>query len=287
MVKRKWIRGFAALLCLLLLLPLASLAESAESRVTDDAGLFTEAEIAQMEEQIAAFRNKYQMDCAVLTTRSVSANRDYDKMEQTVAYADKYYEDHGYGMGEDRAGILYMIDMKNRVSYVSTAGVMIDYITDKRKEELLSSADDSLAKGRYGRAALALLKTLASIVSRGLTEGRFRYDDVTGERLTGLYNRLTTGELILAGGVGIGAAAILLLTVIARYKLKRTTYRFNKATQSSVSLSRDEKIFLNSRVTRTRISSGGGGRMGGGGGGGSGVHISSGGMSHGGGGHHF
>ena len=265
------------------LLPAASLAAGP---VTDECGLFTEQQIAEMEQEIGEIRETYGMDCAVLTTRKVPPNRDDSSEDQTQAFADRYYEENGYGLGEDRAGILYVIDMNNRVSYVSTAGVMIDYIDDDRREELLGSADEELYRGRYGNAALALIRNLKDILSRGIREGHFRYDDVTGERLPGVYNKLTTGEIIFSAAAGLGAAAVMLLTVMARYRLSFGTYKFNKATQSSVKLTKDEKTFLRSSVTRARISSGGGGRSGGGGGG-SGVHISSGGMSHGGGGHHF
>ncbi len=280
------VKKLCALMALLLVL-LTSVS-LAEGRVTDECGLFSAGQIAKMEQEIEEIRETYQMDCAVLTTRDIPLNSSEDTEDQTRAYADKYYEDHGYGLGEDRAGILYVIDMRNRVSYVSTAGTMIDYIDDNRQEELLSSADEDLYRGRYGNAALALLAKLRDILGRGIEEGHFRYDEATGERLTGIYNKQTGSEMILAAVAAGGVALAVFLLITGRYGLALGTYKFNKATQSSVALTKDEKIFLRSRVSRTRISSGGGGRGGGGGsGGGSGVHFSGGGMSHGGGGHHF
>ena len=178
-----------------LLLVLLTSVSLAEGRVTDECGLFSAGQITKMEQEIEEIRETYQMDCAVLTTRDIPLNSSEDTEDQTRAYADKYYEDHGYGLGEDRAGILYVIDMRNRVSYVSTAGTMIDYIDDNRQEELLSSADEDLYRGRYGNAALALLAKLRDILGRGIEEGHFRYDEATGERLTGIYNKLTGSEM--------------------------------------------------------------------------------------------
>ena len=265
------------------------LAEQAETRIWDECGLFSEEEKSAINTAIQAIRKDYDMDCGVLTTRSVPNNRSDTSEEQTVKYADAWYENSGMGLGEDRAGILYVLDMNNRVSYVSTAGVMIDYIGEGREEELLSSADEGLGRRKYGQAALSLLKKLHSILSRGIQEGHFRFDDVTGQRLTGLYNKLTGTEIAVAGGGGLLTAGLMLLGVNVRYKLKIRTYRFDKATQSKVVYTTNETTFLRERVSRTRISGGGGGggRIGGGRSGGSGVHISSGGMSHGGGGHHF
>ena len=272
------------LLCILLLLPAAAFASG---RVIDECGLFSDDETARMEELIEQIRQKYQMDALVLTTEKVPYNRTSDSEEQTMDYADEYFDRNGYGLGEDRAGLLYLIDMHNRVSYVSTSGVMIDYISDSRREEMLDAADEYLYRGRYSQAAVALLEKLQGILSRGIEEGHFRYDDVTGERLTGLYNRLTGNETVLAAAAGLGAAVLMYGIVATKYGLKRETYRFNRQTQSDVNYTRDERIFLRQHVTRTHISSGGGGGSRSGGGSGSGVHISSGGGVHGGGGHHF
>lgn len=274
------------ILCALCGLLLCS-AAMAETRVIDLCGIFTEKEIAQMEEKIAAIREKFGMDCAVVTSDLVPENLRYETEEETQAYADAWYEDHDYGEGDDQAGLIYLIDMKNRLPYIGTAGVMIDYISDRRLKDLMKTADPYLQKGQFGASALAVLDKLSGILAKGIEEGHFRYDSETGKRLTGLYNKLTTGEIVLSSVAGVITMLALGFGIWARYNLKRSTYHFNKETQSSVSLSRDEKIFLRQHVTRTHISSGGS-RGGGHGGGGSGVHISSGGMSHGGGGgHHF
>ena len=262
--------------------------EKREARVFDDAGLFSDAEEAALQERIASIREKWQIDPVIVTSYAVPDNRSSSSEEKTMAWADDYYDQGGFGLGEDKAGFLYLIDMNNRVSYISTGGVMIDYVSDRRKERLLSNADEFLGEGEYGKAAMAVLQSAEKMMQDGIEEGHFRYDEVTGKRLTGLYNRLTRGEIILAAVCGLGAAGLLGGVVGARYGLAIETYKFNKLTQSKVKLTRNDKTFLRQTVTRTRIpQNSGGGRGGGHGGGGSGVHISSGGVSHGGGGHHF
>ena len=51
-----------------------------------------------------------------------------------------FYDNGGYGMGEDFSGMLILLDMNNRVMWLSTGGVMIDYITDAREESILDRA---------------------------------------------------------------------------------------------------------------------------------------------------
>ncbi len=279
-------RIMGAVLCVLLLLPALALAGAP---VVDQCELFTADEINEMEELIAQIRVDYQMDAVVLTSSTVPKNASYESLANSQDYADEYFDQNGYGLGEDQAGILYLIDMKNRVSLLSTRGVMIDYITDKRREAILDAAGTHLAAGHYGAAAIAVLRKVQDFLRQGIEDGSFRYDLLTGERLTGLYNSLTRGEMILGGVAGLAAALILYFSVAAKYQLRRSTYRFSKDTQSERTLTKDEQTFLRQTVHRVPISSGGGrgGRGGGGRSGGSGVHISSGGGVHGGGGRHF
>lgn len=274
------------LLALLLLLPVIALGENAH--VIDQCHLFTDKEIIQMNEMIDEIIRTYQMDVAVLTADDVPANRSSYSEEASQDYADLYYENHGYGMGNNASGILYLLDMSNRVSLVSTGGDMIDYISDDRLEQLLSAADDSLSVGAYGRATLALLRELKQILQHGIEEGHFRYDAVTGERISGIYNKLTRNELLIALAAGVIVALILSSTVKGRYNMKGKTYKYDLESLSDMELTQNQQQFLRETVHRTRISENngtGGSRSGGGSG--SAVHHSSSGGTHGGGGHHF
>ena len=254
--------------------------------VVDDAGLYTDSEKAEMERLITAMRGTYQMDVGVLTTNDVPSSYGNDSV--SVDYADRYYEDHGYGMGEDRAGVLFVLDMNNRFNYLSTAGTMADYLNDHRIEEILSSADDALRIGAYGSAMLSQLSMLETFLRSGIEEGSFRYDAVTGERLTGIYNKLTKAELLMALAVGAVIALLLFKTVSATYSLRGGTYRYDPSGRK-LDLKVNDSRFIREDVTRVRMPppSAGGHSGGHSSGMGSSMHTSSGGMSHGGGGHHF
>ncbi|MGN0777693.1 MAG: TPM domain-containing protein [Aristaeellaceae bacterium] len=271
MVKR--IKHLLCLTAVLLLLPCLALAGA---MVVDDADLFTAAEIQQMEEMITRIQDTYQMDVVVLTSREPGYNDSQD-------FADLYYERGGYGLGQDKAGLLYLIDMNNRVPCISTSGVMIDYITDSRLEDLFDCSYDQLASGQYGQSAIALLNQLEKFLRAGRQEGSFRYDAQTGERLSGLYNALTPWEALGALLAGLGVAAVMYGTVCASYSLKGGTYRYDLAENTSCQLTVDEDTFLRQNVVRTRNApppQGGGGSPGGSG---SAVHHSSSGGVHGGG----
>lgn len=279
------VRKLIPALLLLLLLPVMALADT---QVIDDAGLFNASEIARMNAIISDIEEKHQVDVVVLTTRSVPD--DYsESMWRVRDYADDCYDNGGYGMGEDNSGMLILLDMNNRVMWLSTGGVMIDYITDSREEDILDRAYAYLSYGDYGDAMIAALNRVEAFMEKGREEGTFRYDEVTGERIGGIYNALTTGEIGFAAIAGGAVALVIFLSVSGSYNLRGSTYSYDRNANSSVVLTADDEVFVRQFSTRTPRNTGSHGPRSGGGGrsGGSGVHRSSGGFSHGGGGRRF
>ena len=278
------VKKLLPILIVLLMLPVIVLAQS---QVIDNANLFSATEESRMVEIIEQIETEHQVDMVVLTTYDVP--KDYsESMWRVRDYADDYYDNGGYGMGPDFSGMLILLDMNNRVIWLSTGGVMIDYITDAREEDIIDRAYNSLTYGRYGDAMIAALSRVEYYMNKGRQEGSFRYDEVTGQRLSGYYNTLTTAEFGIAALAGGGAALVIFLTVNGNYSLQGSTYTYDRSANTSVVLTKDEETFVRQftrrtpRHTATQHSGGGGGRSGG-----SGVHRSSGGRSHGGGGRRF
>ena len=269
---------------LVLLMPLLALADM---QVIDNANLFTTTDVSRMNDVIARIEREHQVDMVVLTTNDVPT--DYsESMWRVRDYADDFYDNGGYGMGEDFSGMLILLDMNNRVMWLSTGGVMIDYITDAREESILDRAYTYLSYGDYGDAMVAALDRVEYYMNKGRQEGSFRYDEVTGQRLSGYYNTLTSGELGVAALAGGGVALAIFLSISGSYSLKGSTYSYDRSANSSLVLTRDDEVFVRPFTRRTPRNTGSHGSSGGGGrSGGSGVHRSSGGRSHGGGGRRF
>ena len=269
---------------LLLMLPLIALADV---QVVDDAHLFTENEITRMNEIIAQVEKEHQIDLAVLSTYAVPD--DYsESMYRVRNYADDYYDKGGFGMGEDFSGMLILMDMNNRVMWLSTGGVMIEYINDDREEVILDDAYAYLSKGKYGEAIIAALNRTSRYLDKGRAEGTFLYDEVTGKRLSGIHNALTDGEIGIAAVAGAGVALVYWMSINGSYNLTGSTYSYNKSANASVKLTKDDEVFVRQFVRKSlRSTSSSGGSSGGSRSGGSGVHHSSSGRSHGGGGRRF
>ena len=219
------------------MLPVIALADV---QVIDDANLFNANEVTQMIDTIARIERNHQVDIVVLTTNDVPT--DYsEEMWRVRNYADDYYDNGNYGMGPDNSGMLILLDMNNRVMWLSTGGVMIEYINDSREEAILDDAYAYLSYGSYGSAINAALDRVERYMNKGREEGTFLYDEVTGERLSGIYNALTSGEMGVAGLAGGGLALVIYMSVSGSYNLKGSTYSYDRNANTSVRLTKDDE----------------------------------------------
>ena len=275
-LKKRWA---AALLLVLVALHAAALAAGA--RVYDMADLFSAQEEKELEEAIARFQEETGMDFVIVTS-----DEPVEDGEQHRA-ADEFYIRGDFGLDAEGSGALYYIDMYNRYHYLYTRGEMIDYLTGARIDAAIDGGKSLLAQGDYVGAALEMMERVRGYLESGIPEGQYRYDILTGERLTARHKALTAMEMLVCAVVGLAAGAALVIVVRRRYQLKGSTYSYSFRENCEVEITGRTDDYLRTTTTQARKpdpprSSGGGGH-----GGGSGVHSSGGGGHHGGGGGHF
>lgn len=278
MKKQRWIGALAALM--LAALP-AVCASASEARVYDGADLLSASEERALEEEIALFQQETGMDFVFLTT-----DEPLEDGSQR-SEADRFYISGGFGLDDEDSGVLYYIDMYNSYQYLYTRGAMIDYMTQARIDDVIDECRGLLGREAYLDAVETALDRVRGYISSGVPEGQYRYDAITGQRLTSRHKALTLTELllcaVLAAGVGVAFAAV----VTRRYRLKGSTYSYDFRGNCDLEITQRVDDYLRTTVTRARKpdpprSSGGGH-----GGNGSGVHSSVGGGHHGGGGGRF
>ena len=271
-------RIFALLLILSCLWAGAALADG--ERVFDRAGLFTASEVRELEQEILSFQEDTGMDFVIVTS-----DESHNGSAQQIA--DAFYEQGGFGLDEEKSGILYYIDMDDRYHYLSTTGAMIDYMTDARIENAIDEVTRYLSGGAYAQGASQMISIVRQYVRSGIPEGQYRYDVVTGQQLTARHKALTKNEILLALVIGFVVCLIYVACVKSRYSLKGSTYHYSYQDNGVMKLTGQEDTYLRTTTTRMRKPDPPENTGSHGGGGGSGVHTSSGGTSHGGGGGHF
>lgn len=131
------------LLSLLLIAALAVPAAASEylPYLIDDADLLTPSQEEDLAEQLADLSEKWDMDIVVVTAD------DLDGYSST-AYADDFYDYGGYG----KDGILWLIDMDNRKSTISTSGYGITVFTDAGQDYMQDRIAPMLTDEEYGEA---------------------------------------------------------------------------------------------------------------------------------------
>ena len=275
------------LLCLMLLLTIV-LNVSAESNlpmVIDSAGLLSGEERIELEDKAQALGTEYEMDVVILTVDSLGGKSAQD-------YADDYYDDNGYGYGENYSGILFLLAMEEREWYISTCGDAIYAVTDYGVEQLGETVLPFLSSGLYYEAFTTYLVLLPDYFD-AYQDGRpidghadNSGDYYHGEREEVVYydSGRTHASFPIALIIGLVAATVTILIMRAGMNTKRPQRSAGVYLRGgSYHLRTHQDMFLYSRVHKVRRQE----NNSGGNGGGSSVHRSSGGRSHGGGGGRF
>lgn len=262
-------------------LPIYAIAQSPQQKVYDNASLFTNNEESSINSMINNFIELYNNDLVVVSSNDVPNNG-------TIAFADDFYDYNNFGYDDKQSGLLILIDMTNRVFYISTKGEAISYINDSRLDDLIDTGTSKLKNGDYYGCIEDVVSMLNNYYKSGILEGQYNYDSVTGERLTSAYKVLQTNEIIIALVAGIIVALSFYFIVKSRYQLKYNTYKYPLEKNVEVQYTQKSDAFLRQHVVRTRRVQNNNNNKGGFGGGlGSGTHFSGSGSSHGGGGGSF
>ncbi len=273
-----------------------------EIKVHDFANLFSPEEEESLGVMIHSYINDYNMDMVVVTTNE-------NKQDDAQAYADDFYDYNGYGIGDTKDGILFLIDMDTRNIAISTTGEGIRIYDDERIESILDEAYNALPYEDYYDSAKAFVSTADRYASYGVPDsnintyiddnGRYVYEDngtvyIDGKKPTEslLYNlNPLTGKhnYLLILGAGLVYAAFV---VVRSYNSQKTVKQATSAAgylSNTIWKQKDDRI-INEHTTSVYIppsDSSSGGYRSGGYSGGSSVHHSSSGSSHGGGSRHF
>ena len=267
-------------------------------RVFDLADLLTDDEEAELQSRIDGLVEQYNQDIGIVTVQDSSVT-------STREFADKFYEVSGMGIGDNRTGVLFCIDMYNRETYLTTTGDMIDIIDDQRREEIFDAQMEYLSGGDYPGAFSISLDYTQQFIRMGVADNHMGINGVTGEAMDpGEYGSTYTPErpktpaeraasAAMLGGIGglIGLLAGLIAksSIQKSYARKYVPSEYNWRAKSKLNLRVNDSKLVNKFVT-TRViprNNDSGPRSGGGGHSTSTVHMSSGGMYHGGGGRKF
>ena len=117
--------------------------------------MFSNSDIAKLKESIAKYIDEFDMDMMIVT---INKNNKADAMH----YADDFYEYNEFGLGNDRSGVLFLIDMDTRKIYITTGGEAIKKYNDSKIEQMLDAAYKYMKDQKYYDAANAFIVSASS-----------------------------------------------------------------------------------------------------------------------------
>lgn len=284
----------ALLLLFLFLLPagtVLSFAENADAThayIVDQAGVLSDTEREDLNTKLQEFRETNQFDLVIVTATGVNP-------DDRQTYADDFYDYNVYGYGDNRDGILLLVNVnadgtyESGNSWISTCGSGISLFSYSTIQEMGQVLSPYLTAGNYATAFQQFI-TLSKAQYNSGTSGdgwddSWNQDDYWNEdQLFSVGSSGWDAKVIIISALVIGVMGAVVVVLILKRQLisvrpARDASRY--VVDNSLQLRNSHDIFLYSHVTQTRRpqqtdNSGPGG--------GGGIHTSSSGSHHGGGG---
>ena len=272
------------------------------ARVVDEANLLSTSEEKELAAYIAEITQEYGVDLVILTNNSLNG-------KSAMEFSDDYYDYNGYGVGDTRDGMLFLLSMNTRDYWTSTTGNCINRFSDADIQALGDTVLPSLKSGNYYTAfsdyIYAVENRLRYTADANGNAGDYSsgngyiYDNGNdnGNDIGGIYDNGGSSPAVpsdcfrLAAeklpGILIAAliiSAVIILGLRSKMKpVKLHNYAGEYVDANSFTLTNQNDTYLFTTTTRKRVqkqstTSGGGG---------SSTHVGSSGTSHGGGGGKF
>lgn len=259
---------FAVVICFSAVISVS--ADDSLLRLVDDADLLTDSQETTLLAQLDKVSEKHEMDVVVVTASSLEGYTAQD-------YADDFFDYGGYGMGDNRDGLLLLVSMDedNREWHISTSGYAITAFTDAGIEYMSEQFLPYLKDGDYAKAFSTYAQLCDEFIAMAKAGDPFDVDNLPKEPFKIWFN------VLIALGIGFVFAIIVVLYM----KSKLKSVRFQPAASSyvrngSMNITQSGDFFLYShldRRARPKDNDSGG----------SSTHTSSSGSTHGGGGGNF
>lgn len=239
--------------------------------MVDNAGLLSTEDAASIESQLTDLGQKYDMHFVIVT------DEDPD-ISSAMEVADDFFDYNGYGVGDDRSGVLLYINMSTHDVWISTRGFGITAFTDAGINYILDQLVSGLGDEAYYETFETYITLCDDFMIQALNGTPYDVDHMPSEPFPWI------GCLIMC--MALGAIVGLIYVLILRGQLKSVAPNESAEdymVKGSMHMTNSREFFLYRTVSKTarpqENSSGGGG--------GSTTHTSSSGATHGGGGRKF
>lgn len=137
-------------------------------------------------------------------------------------YCNDYFDNHDYGCGDEKSGVMLTIDMSSREMYIITKGEAMYCFSDARTDDLLDSVQYELSSGDYDGACDEFIETVEQYYNAGVdTSKDASYSNIIEAQLTPL-EKVIKGFLYGIVFMLMGGLAGFLVSLGVRYAYGKT-----------------------------------------------------------------
>ena len=255
---------FVFVLCVCFVMPV--FAAKAMDYVVDKGNLLTDSEESDLALKLEEISRRQKLDVVVVTTDGLDG-------KSAEEYANDYFDDNGYGYGENRDGILLLVSIADRDWWLSTNGYGNTAFTEEGIDYLAEQFKPDLSDGNYARAFDIYADWCDNFINQARKDKPYDSSNLPHEPLSFIWIPIS---------IGVGLVIALISVGIMKGKLK-TVHRQAAAgsyvRDGSMNITESRDLFLYSKVNRTARPKDNNS--------GSSTHTSSSGSTHGGGGGKF
>ena len=141
-------------------------------KIYDLAEKLTEDEEEKLYNMAVDFSEKYKMDMVlvIIDENPYGVSDDYTRI-----YSQDFYWYNGFGIGGNRDGIIFLIDLDNRYPYITTRGEATLVYDDARIDKMHDSAYDYLKSSNYYEAFSHYIESAKNYASLGIADSNKYY----------------------------------------------------------------------------------------------------------------
>lgn len=262
----KFMAGFKRLLIPVLVVVIALFCcgfDSSQQKVYDNADILSSSEEDKLSKMCVEYAQEVETDIIILTARNTTR-------KSSMTYAEDFYMANDFGYDKVHGdGVILLIDMYKREIWIATSGKAIDYLSDTRIDNLVTTVTNELKKSSpdyYSACSSFIKKTASYMKSRPSSKDR----GGNGETIY-VHDAASLSEKLLSGIIiklAISAGIALIITCILRTQNKAAMTvgkRQYMRNNQYVVRNKTDQFIRSTRVRHTKSSSsdGGGGHRGG------------------------
>lgn len=213
-------------------------AERQLSRVVDNAGVLTPDDLATLNTMADNVSEQYQCDVAYILVSGTDG-------KDSESYTFVFYEQNGYGYGDNDDGIMLLIDVANRQFRCITHGYGAYAVTDAGQEYLEDSYLKHLKNSNWAKAGEAYISAVDTLLSGARSAAPYDVGNMPEESL---------GAVWILIDVLIGFVLAFIPVGIMKHKLKTVEARDDAANyvrNGSFQLIHSRDHLVNSYITKT------------------------------------